>query len=87
MTAGARVVQISVSAGGVPKRPVPAARVTTRGLEGDAQRDREHHGGLERIRGRDGRVYARVRREGSLASGEPVQLLTEDVALTLIGHR
>jgi MOSC domain-containing protein YiiM len=34
-----------------------------------------------------GRVYARVLREGSLASGEPVQLLTEDMPLTLIGRR
>jgi MOSC domain-containing protein YiiM len=44
----ARIVQISVSRGGVPKTAVPTARVTTEGLEGDAQRDREHHGGPER---------------------------------------
>jgi len=44
----ARIVQISVSRGGVPKTAVPAARVTAEGLEGDAQRDREHHGGPER---------------------------------------
>jgi MOSC domain-containing protein YiiM len=44
----ARIVQISVSRGGVPKTPVPAARVTAEGVEGDAQRDREHHGGPER---------------------------------------
>jgi len=43
-----RIVQISVSRGGVPKTAVPAARVTRDGLEGDAQRDREHHGGPER---------------------------------------
>ena len=43
-----RIVQISVSRGGVPKTAVPAARVTQDGLEGDAQRDREHHGGPER---------------------------------------
>jgi len=48
MTPSARIVQISVSPGGVPKRPVPSARVTTLGLEGDAQRDLEHHGGPER---------------------------------------
>jgi MOSC domain-containing protein YiiM len=48
MTTPARIVQISVSGGGVPKRPVPSARVTALGLEGDAQRDREHHGGPER---------------------------------------
>ena len=43
-----RIVQISVSPGGVPKTAVAAARVTTLGLEGDAHRDREHHGGPER---------------------------------------
>ena len=44
----ARIVQISVSRGGVPKTAVPEARVTVEGLEGDAQRDLEHHGGPER---------------------------------------
>lgn len=44
----ASIVQISVSRGGVPKTAVPTARVTAEGLEGDAQRDREHHGGPER---------------------------------------
>ena len=163
----ARIVQINVSPGGVPKRSVPAARVTAQGLQGDAQRDREHHGGPdralclfsgERIRalqaeghpitpgsigenltiegidwgavkpgsylrlGRevvaqitgyappctnitasfldrnyarvsqkrhpgDSRVYARVLQEGSLTSGDPVQLLAEDEALALIGPR
>lgn len=162
-----RIVQISVSPGGVPKRPVASARVTTRGLEGDAQRNRELHGGPDRalclfsqeriralqaeghpispgsigenltvegidwdhaapgsylrlgasvvaqvtgytapctnitasFRGHDfsrvsqkrhpgnSRVYARVLREGSLATGDAVQLLTEDEALALIGPR
>src|ERR1041384_8350509 len=43
-----RVVQISVSNGGVPKTAVPVARVTEDGVEGDRQRDLEHHGGPER---------------------------------------
>jgi MOSC domain-containing protein YiiM len=43
-----RIVQISISAGGVPKLPVPAAQVTKLGLEGDLHRDTEHHGGPER---------------------------------------
>ncbi len=46
--ASARIVQINVSLGGVPKRPVESARVTWRGVEGDAHRDTEHHGGPER---------------------------------------
>jgi MOSC domain-containing protein YiiM len=167
MRGSARIVQISVSPGGMPKRPVPSARVTSLGLQDDAQRDREHHGGPdralclfsgERIRTLqaeghpigpgsigenltvegvdwsavtpgsylllgeeviaqvtrytapcanitasfldrdysrvsqkrhpgDSRVYARVLREGSLTNGDPVQLLTEDEALALIGSR
>jgi len=43
-----RIVQISVSNGGVPKTAVPAARVTADGIDGDRQRNLEHHGGPER---------------------------------------
>ena len=43
-----RIVQISVSPGGVPKTPVPSADVTSAGLVGDAHRDLEHHGGPDR---------------------------------------
>jgi MOSC domain-containing protein YiiM len=43
-----RIVQVSVSNGGVPKRAVAEARVGPPGLEGDAHRDTEHHGGPER---------------------------------------
>jgi MOSC domain-containing protein YiiM len=42
-----RLVQINVSAGGVPKLPVPRARVTPLGLEGDGHRG-ARHGGAER---------------------------------------
>jgi MOSC domain-containing protein YiiM len=43
-----RIVQINVSAGGVPKRPVPGARVLRSGIEGDAHRNAERHGGPDR---------------------------------------
>jgi MOSC domain-containing protein YiiM len=43
-----RIVQISVSPGGVPKTPVPSAEITRAGVEGDAHRDHEHHGGPDR---------------------------------------
>ena len=43
-----RVVQVSVSPGGVPKHAVPSADVTFDGLTGDGHRDLEHHGGPER---------------------------------------
>ena len=48
MSIEGRIAQLNVSPGGVPKRPVPEARVTPLGLEGDAHRDLEHHGGPER---------------------------------------
>jgi MOSC domain-containing protein YiiM len=48
VTARATIAQISVSPGGLPKLPVLAAQVTELGLEGDAHRDMEHHGGPER---------------------------------------
>jgi MOSC domain-containing protein YiiM len=43
-----RVVQINISPGGVPKRPVAHAEIVTDGLVGDGHRDREHHGGPDR---------------------------------------
>jgi MOSC domain-containing protein YiiM len=39
------VHSINVSQGGVPKEPVPEARVTAEGLELDRQRNRRYHGG------------------------------------------
>ena len=42
-----RVAQLSISAGGVPKRAVDVARVTRLGLEGDGHRE-AIHGGPER---------------------------------------
>lgn len=43
-----RLLQVNVSAGGVPKRSVEAARVTTLGVEGDRQADVTAHGGPHR---------------------------------------
>jgi len=40
--------QISVSDGGVPKLPVPEARITLEGVAGDRQRNRDIHGGVDR---------------------------------------
>jgi MOSC domain-containing protein YiiM len=39
-----RIHQISVSGGGVPKHPVPTAEVDLRGVIGDDQADKRHHG-------------------------------------------
>jgi MOSC domain-containing protein YiiM len=43
-----RVVSVNTSDGGVPKLPVPEARVTVDGVKGDRQRDRRFHGGPKR---------------------------------------
>ncbi len=43
-----RVFQINVSGGGVPKSPVRSVEISAFGLQGDRQRDLEHHGGIER---------------------------------------
>ena len=48
MAGPGRIVQLSVSPGGVPKRAIAEARVTRLGLQGDGHRDPEHHGGPER---------------------------------------
>ncbi len=43
-TTTGRVVQLNVSDGGVPKRPVPEVRIDLGGLAGDRQATRRHHG-------------------------------------------
>lgn len=40
--------QISISKGGLPKLPIPKARVTKDGVEGDRHRNTELHGGPDR---------------------------------------
>ena len=42
------VYQINVSDGGVPKRPVLEAVITTTGVAGDRQRNLKYHGGPDR---------------------------------------
>jgi MOSC domain-containing protein YiiM len=42
------IVQVNVSDGGVPKRPVPEARIDEKGLAGDRQRHLRFHGGPDR---------------------------------------
>jgi MOSC domain-containing protein YiiM len=132
VTPSARIVQISVSPGGVPKRPVPQAlqaeghpitpasigeNLTIEGVDWNAVRPRpylrlgegvaaqvtrctalcvnitpsfrEREYALVSRTGHpgDSRVCARVLREGSLTSGDPVRLLTEDEASALLGAR
>ena len=44
----ATLVQLNVSDGGMPKLPVPSARVTRHGVDGDYQRNKKYHGGPNR---------------------------------------
>ncbi|MBI2203201.1 MAG: MOSC domain-containing protein [Candidatus Rokubacteria bacterium] len=63
-----RIVQVSVSPGGVPKRAVAEARVGWLGLEGDAHRNEEHHGGPDRAVC----LFAMGQIEALAAEGHPV---------------
>src|SRR5438477_9931304 len=47
-TTTATLVQLNVSDGGMPKVPVPSARVTRHGVDGDYQRNKKYHGGPNR---------------------------------------
>jgi MOSC domain-containing protein YiiM len=76
-----RIVQISVSAGGAPKRPVPAARVTWLGIEGDGHRDREHHGGPDRALC----LFSVEQIEALRAEGHPVEPGALGENLTIAG--
>ena len=43
-----RVLQINISNGGVPKRSIQRADVTSLGIVGDIQRNRKYHGGPQK---------------------------------------
>ena len=45
---GATLVQLNISAGGMPKKPIDSARVTRDGVAGDWQKNRKYHGGPDR---------------------------------------
>jgi MOSC domain-containing protein YiiM len=88
VAAGGRIVQLSVSTGGVPKRAVAEARVTWLGLEDDAHRDGEHHGGperavclfsMERIRGLQAEGHAVT--PGTLGENVTIEGIDWDVVL------
>ena len=65
---GARIVQINVSRGGVPKRPVSMATVGEPGLSGDEHLNQVHHGGPERAVS----LFAIERIEALAAEGHPI---------------
>ena len=77
----AHIFQINVSNGGVPKLPVHAARVTSLGLEGDQQNDREHHGGPDKALC----LYSLERILALQAEGHPIFSGSTGENLTLSG--
>lgn len=76
-----KIVQLSRSGGGVPKLPVPEARVTRLGLEGDVQRNRRFHGGPQRALC----LYALERIEQLQAEGHPIRPGSTGENVTLQG--
>jgi MOSC domain-containing protein YiiM len=81
-TAPARVVQINVNpAGGVPKYRVAGADVTIRGVSGDKQRDRRHHGGPTRAVS----LYSYEHIQALQAEGHPIAPVSAGENLTIGG--
>ncbi len=76
----AYLVQINLSNGGVPKRPLPAARIHSLGLEGDAHTF-EDHGGPERAVC----LYALERIQALQSEGHPIQPGAAGENLTIAG--
>ena len=79
--ARAWVVSVNRSAGGVPKLAVPSARVTFRGVEGDVQRDRHHHGGPDRAVS----LFSLERIDALRAEGHPIAPGTTGENVTIAG--
>jgi len=73
--------QINVSDGGVPKRPVPEAFVNVRGVVGDQQADRRHHGRPEQALC----LYSLEVIEALQAEGHPIRPGDAGENLTITG--
>lgn len=68
MSREGRIFQLNTSRGGVPKRAVETARVTTLGLAGDQVKNKRVHGGPDRAVC----LYSRERIEALRAEGHPI---------------
>ncbi|MFL5502778.1 MAG: MOSC domain-containing protein [Gemmatimonadaceae bacterium] len=75
------VASVNLSGGGVPKRRVSGARLSHSGLRGDAQNDKNHHGGPERAVC----VYALELIQALQKEGHPIDLGTAGENLTVQG--
>lgn len=76
-----RIVQLSVSRGGVPKRAVPVAEVTPLGLVGDVQKQKKIHGGPDRALC----LFALEVIERLAAEGHPIAPGTTGENITIAG--
>lgn len=89
------VYQISISRGGAPKWPVPAAMVGPDGLEGDYHFDVANHGGplravclytmeqIERLMAEGHPIFAGAVGENVTLSGIPQELLTPGATMAI----
>ena len=68
MTQRGRIVQVSISRGGVPKLPVAEGLVTELGIDGDGHDNPDLHGGPERALC----LFAIERIEAMAAEGHPI---------------
>ncbi len=77
----ATIHQVNVSNGGVPKRPIAGAYVSSGGVAGDAQADLVHHGGpLQAVC-----LFSLEVIEGLRAEGHPIQAGYAGENLTVSG--
>ncbi|HET6250762.1 MAG TPA: MOSC domain-containing protein [Tepidisphaeraceae bacterium] len=59
------LAQLNISPGGMPKLPIPTARITFAGVQGDRQKNRKDHSGPDRaICLFSKELYAELRAEG-----------------------
>lgn len=76
-----RIHQINISWGGVPKRPIPEAKVGPTGIEGDRQADRRYHGGPLRALC----LFALEKIEELRAEGHPIEPGSAGENITISG--
>lgn len=88
---GATVVAVNVSSGGIPKRPVPEARVTSEGLQGDFHEHKKHCREDRAISIQDIELLDALRAEGYAVApglmGENLTVCDLDVQSLFVGDR
>lgn len=81
LTETGSIISINISAGGVPKFPVPEAFVSRSGIFGDSHNDKRHHGGADRAVS----VFSIERIRALQEEGHPIGTGTTGENLTVIG--